>query len=148
MTSPLNFFLAIAALASSLLGVQSEWTATDSLRQYMRQAPGAVHGDVQHLRGTVDLNRLMDEALLSARLSKVQSAMEAALRAQEAMDFIDEDKFRQVQAWYTELDRRMGLIEHCKRIKGQGWDGECLLIDNWWKSVRYHGTLDHPWQSH
>jgi hypothetical protein len=53
-----------------------------------------------------------------------------------------------VKRWYTELDRRMGLVKYCDMIKGQGWDGECLLMENWWKSVKYRGSMDHPWQSH
>ena len=129
------FLFGLLSLLSSI--ATSEWTATDSLREYMRNAPGTIHGDVPNLRGNFDVNKLFDEALMSARLSKVQSAVEAGLRAQQ--DFssqIDEAKFNQVKKWHNELDRRMGLIEYCKTIRGQGWDGECLLIDNWWKSVK------------
>ena len=72
----------------------AEWSATDSLREYMRQAPGTVHGDVNHLRGSTSLSTLMDEALVSARIQKVQSAMEAALRAKEGLEsYVDDAKF-------------------------------------------------------
>ena len=49
---------------------------------------------------------------------------------------------------YNELDRRMGLLKYCKQIRGQGWDGECLAVDNWWNSVGHKGRMDKPWQSH
>ncbi len=60
----------------------------------------------------------------------------------------DQSLFEQVRGWYEELDKRMGLLKYCKQIRGQGWDGECLAVDNWWNNVKNKKSLDKPWQSH
>lgn len=73
----------------------------------------------------------------------LKAAMEHVL-SRHSGDY-DEDLFKRVRHWYEELDKRMGMLKHCKMIKGQGWDGECLSIDNWWNSVRYKERLDKPW---
>eukprot|EP00615_Pteridomonas_danica_P013201 CAMPEP_0114330724 /NCGR_PEP_ID=MMETSP0101-20121206/1944_1 /TAXON_ID=38822 ORGANISM="Pteridomonas danica, Strain PT" /NCGR_SAMPLE_ID=MMETSP0101 /ASSEMBLY_ACC=CAM_ASM_000211 /LENGTH=148 /DNA_ID=CAMNT_0001460835 /DNA_START=18 /DNA_END=464 /DNA_ORIENTATION=+ len=131
-----------------ILNTTAEWTATDSLREYMRhQDPGTQHGTTtQSLRGRgLDINDELREALKSPRVSTVQAAMEHVLNHHEG-DY-DEELFKRVQRWYEELDKRMGLLRHCKAIKGQGWDGECLAVDRWWNSVRYKNQMDNPWKS-
>ena len=42
----------------------------------------------------------------------------------------------------------MGLLKYCRAIRGQGWDGECLAVDNWWNGVSHREFMDKPWQSH
>ena len=102
---------------------------------------------MQSLRGArFDIDNDLRNALRSARLSTVQAAMEHALRAKPG-DY-DEKLFKDAKRWYNELDKRIGLMKHCNRIRGQGWDGECLGIESWWNSVKYKELMDKPWKAH
>jgi len=137
------FSLGISNLA------KAEYDATDALREFMRtQDPGTTHSTtVQSLRGaTFDIDNDLRDALRSARLSTVQAAMEHALNAKPGE--FDEKLFNDVKRWYNELDKRMGLLKYCNRIRGQGWDGECLGVENWWNSVKYKEFMDRPWKAH
>eukprot|EP00614_Pseudopedinella_elastica_P017845 CAMPEP_0172648358 /NCGR_PEP_ID=MMETSP1068-20121228/241229_1 /TAXON_ID=35684 /ORGANISM="Pseudopedinella elastica, Strain CCMP716" /LENGTH=181 /DNA_ID=CAMNT_0013462677 /DNA_START=124 /DNA_END=670 /DNA_ORIENTATION=- len=123
------FSLGISNLA------KAEYDATDALREFMRtQDPGTTHSTtVQSLRGaTFDIDNDLRDALRSARLSTVQAAMEHALNAKPGE--FDEKLFNDVKRWYNELDKRMGLLKYCNRIRGQGWDGECL-VKRWYNEL-------------
>jgi hypothetical protein len=98
------------------------------------------------LRGSVSVDEDLKEALLSPRLSAVEAAMEHALKAHPGE--FDQNLFNQVNAWYKELDKRTGLLQYCKSIRGQGWDGECLAVNNWWNGVKGRSRMEKPWQSH
>ena len=103
------------------------------------QDPGETHSaSVVGLKGRTSTDQDLEAAMLSPRLSTVQSAMEHALRSKN--DY-DPELFKRVKKWYNELDRRMGLLKYCRAVRGQGWDGECLAVTYFYLSFLAESRL-------
>uniref|UniRef100_A0A7S2SF76 Uncharacterized protein n=1 Tax=Rhizochromulina marina TaxID=1034831 RepID=A0A7S2SF76_9STRA len=84
----------------------------------------------------------LQKALVSIRLATVDQAL-SSVGVVDHLDSSTARLVRQVQVWRSELDKRLTLRDHCVKNRGQGWDGPCLLVDSWWRRVRYH-TVNAP----
>lgn len=142
-------FITLLVKGSRALPDEESWDAASALREFMRHRdPGTQHAtSTAGLRGSRTINEDLQEALFSARISTVQAALEHTIN-QKDNEVYDEELYARVESWFNELEKRMATIKYCKQIRGQGWDGECLSIDNWWTSVKTRQRMQQPWDGH